>query len=172
VAEFAATLEDAPPDGRLWSGPKVARWIAAKSGRPSVHPAARLGVSAAARLSAADAATAAGKCGDTGTAGGVNFTAYHLPAAWPQRLDLGHVFRLRRGIGRCQDAPVEFRCHAPVVGRITTRPAVRIWRSTHRSHRHAARPTQMPATSRFFGARNRQPASRCPIRSSERTSHT
>jgi transposase len=38
LAELAAALEHAPADGGLWSGPKVARWIAAKSGRPSVHP--------------------------------------------------------------------------------------------------------------------------------------
>lgn len=27
-----------PPDGGLWSGPKVAQWIAQKTGRGQVHP--------------------------------------------------------------------------------------------------------------------------------------
>ena len=33
-AELRAALTTTPPDGDLWDGPKVAAWIAAKTGRP------------------------------------------------------------------------------------------------------------------------------------------
>ena len=36
-AELAAALQGAPPEGGLWSGPKVAAWIAAKAGH-EIHP--------------------------------------------------------------------------------------------------------------------------------------
>ncbi len=36
--ELAAALEGVPPRGGLWSGPKVAQWIAAKIGRDHIHP--------------------------------------------------------------------------------------------------------------------------------------
>ncbi len=32
-----ALLEEAPPGGGMWSGPKVARWIAEKTGMEKVH---------------------------------------------------------------------------------------------------------------------------------------
>ena len=42
TAEHLAALAEAvakpPPDGGLWSGPKVAAWIADKTGRAHVHP--------------------------------------------------------------------------------------------------------------------------------------
>src|SRR5215211_4868535 len=34
----AAVLEGAPPGGGMWSGPKVARWIAQRTGSEKVHP--------------------------------------------------------------------------------------------------------------------------------------
>jgi transposase len=34
--ELCSALQDAPPDGGTWTGSKVARWMAAKTGRP-VH---------------------------------------------------------------------------------------------------------------------------------------
>jgi hypothetical protein len=34
--ELRLALQDAPPDGGEWTGPKVARWMAAKTGKP-VH---------------------------------------------------------------------------------------------------------------------------------------
>lgn len=38
LAELAEALDGAPPGGGLWSGPKVAAWIAEKTGREHVHP--------------------------------------------------------------------------------------------------------------------------------------
>jgi transposase len=37
-AELDQALHAAPADGGLWSGPKVAQWIAQKTGRVRVHP--------------------------------------------------------------------------------------------------------------------------------------
>ncbi len=37
-AELFEALKGPPPDGGLWSGPKVARWVAEKTGRKSVCP--------------------------------------------------------------------------------------------------------------------------------------
>lgn len=37
-AELARALDRPPPDGGRWSGPKVARWIAEKTGRQQVWP--------------------------------------------------------------------------------------------------------------------------------------
>ena len=34
----AALLEGSPPGGGMWSGPKVARWIAERTGAEKVHP--------------------------------------------------------------------------------------------------------------------------------------
>jgi transposase len=34
----AAVLEGPPPGGGMWSGPKVARWIAERTGSEKVHP--------------------------------------------------------------------------------------------------------------------------------------
>jgi transposase len=36
--ELDQALQSAPADGGLWSGPKVAQWIAQKTGREQVHP--------------------------------------------------------------------------------------------------------------------------------------
>ncbi len=36
-AELRAALEEAPPGGGMWSGPKVARWIAERNGLEKVH---------------------------------------------------------------------------------------------------------------------------------------
>lgn len=38
LAELAEVVCEPPADGGLWSGPKVAAWIAAKTGRDHVHP--------------------------------------------------------------------------------------------------------------------------------------
>ncbi|MCH7794283.1 MAG: winged helix-turn-helix domain-containing protein [Proteobacteria bacterium] len=38
LVELAAALEGVPPGGGLWSGPKVAQWIAEKIGRDHIHP--------------------------------------------------------------------------------------------------------------------------------------
>ena len=38
LADLAATLEEAPPAGGLWSGPKVAAWIVEATGWAHVHP--------------------------------------------------------------------------------------------------------------------------------------
>ena len=35
--ELDQALQASPPDGGLWSGPKVAQWIAQKTGRGQVH---------------------------------------------------------------------------------------------------------------------------------------
>jgi transposase len=37
-AELDQALQSPPADGGLWSGPKVAQWIAKKTGRAHVHP--------------------------------------------------------------------------------------------------------------------------------------
>lgn len=37
-AELDPALQAPAPDGGLWSGPKVARWIAQRTGREHVHP--------------------------------------------------------------------------------------------------------------------------------------
>jgi transposase len=37
-AELDQALQSPPTDGGLWSGPKVAQWIAQKTGRTRVHP--------------------------------------------------------------------------------------------------------------------------------------
>lgn len=37
-AELESALQGAAPDGGLWSGPKVAQWIAKTTGREQVHP--------------------------------------------------------------------------------------------------------------------------------------
>jgi transposase len=37
-AELDQALQSPPADGGLWSGPKVAQWIAQKTGRAHVHP--------------------------------------------------------------------------------------------------------------------------------------
>lgn len=37
LAQLKQALRCAPADGGLWSGPKVARWIAQTTGKPSVH---------------------------------------------------------------------------------------------------------------------------------------
>ncbi len=37
-AELFEALKAEPPDGGLWSGPKVARWVAERTGRPAVCP--------------------------------------------------------------------------------------------------------------------------------------
>lgn len=37
-AEVDHALQSPSPDGGLWSGPKVAQWIAQKTGRAHVHP--------------------------------------------------------------------------------------------------------------------------------------
>ncbi|OUC11883.1 MAG: transcriptional regulator [Alkalinema sp. CACIAM 70d] len=37
-AELDQALQAPPADGGLWSGPKVAQWIAQKTGRAQVHP--------------------------------------------------------------------------------------------------------------------------------------
>ena len=37
-AELDQILQSPPEDGGLWSGPKVAQWIAQKTGRAYVHP--------------------------------------------------------------------------------------------------------------------------------------
>ncbi len=38
LVELAAALKGVPPGGGLWSGPKVAQWIAEKIGRDHIHP--------------------------------------------------------------------------------------------------------------------------------------
>lgn len=38
LAELAEVVSEPPADGGLWSGPKVAAWIATKTGREHVHP--------------------------------------------------------------------------------------------------------------------------------------
>ena len=63
-------LKTPPDDGGLWSGPKVARWIAARRGLVHVRPA-RLGGAAKARLVAAGAAAEEPACGAPRGAGGV-----------------------------------------------------------------------------------------------------
>lgn len=37
-AELRAALADPAPDGGMWSGPKVARWIAQRTGQAQVYP--------------------------------------------------------------------------------------------------------------------------------------
>lgn len=38
LAALAAAVAKSPPDGGLWTGPKVAAWIARETGRAHVHP--------------------------------------------------------------------------------------------------------------------------------------
>lgn len=38
MAELEQALQAPPADGGLWSGPKVAQWIASQTGREHVHP--------------------------------------------------------------------------------------------------------------------------------------
>jgi hypothetical protein len=71
LAALAARLKAPPEEGGLWSGAKVAAWMARYLGLEHVHSAAWLGGAAADRVVAAGAAAAACPGGDTGAAGRV-----------------------------------------------------------------------------------------------------
>ena len=70
LAALAERLREPPEDGGLWSGPKVAAWMARHLGLAKVHPAARLGGAEAAGVVGPDTAAAPSARGDARGPGG------------------------------------------------------------------------------------------------------